>query len=85
MESSFDDALSFMKEYPTDHRYTWIAGLKEEFCIRAIPKKGVFPTPIDRSTTLSKNFKFWIDDFDNHWTNGLISTYIMNHIVMNTI
>ena len=74
----FDNTISFIKQYPADGRYSWIAEYKREFCVRAIPKKGIIPERIVADDSdLSREFKFWLECFDQYWATSKLIEYIM--------
>lgn len=88
-EDTFDNTLEFIKQYPADHRYAWVAEHKQEFCIRAVQKypDGV-PAEVntyDGVNGFSGNYKFWINSFKEYWSSGLISSYINRAEVINNI
>lgn len=78
---SFDVTLDFIKNYPADPRYAWVAGYKKEFCVRALPRDNQTPVRHESRGSFSKGFEFWISDFDDYWKNGTI----MEHIAMDLV
>jgi len=87
-EGNFKDTLSFIKSYPADPRYSWIAEYKEEFVIRGAPKMNKPPVLVERNDMgkgFSKNFQFWLDDFEKYWKTGLIPSYVEIMSTLNAI
>lgn len=81
-----DDILSLMNMYPADPKYHWVAKHKREFCIRAIPKFGTNPEKHESfGTQFSKQFSFWISEFDDYWENSKLITFIKTRNVLENI
>lgn len=86
VEGTFEDTLAFIKKYPADGKYSWVAEHKNEFCVRAVPKFNHVPTQIQiDDSKFSRNFKFWIDDFNRYWTESELIQYIVFNVVTDNI
>lgn len=83
---AFDDCLEFIKLYPADGRYWWVAQHRREFCVRALPKGYMIPKKMETSQQqFSTTFNAFISCFEDYWKNSKLVRYIINNKILENI